>query len=226
MKLKEFPSGDRPRERLLSLGPGALSDAELLALVINTGVPGETALDLARRLLATVGLRNLINSPIEEISGWPGIGPAKAARIQAALELGRRLGNAAQPRPVVGGPKDAADQVMNSMRHLEQENFRILILNTKNQVLASELISVGGLNFASLTPRDVFKGPLRRGAASIILCHNHPSGDPTPSSEDVEITRRIQEAGRLLGIEVLDHIVIGDNCYASLRERGLAFERG
>ncbi len=206
----------------MSLGPGALSDAELLALVINTGAPGETALDLARRLLATVGLKNLINCPVEEISALHGIGPAKAARIQAALELGRRLGQNSQPRPVVRGPKDAADQVMGSMRHLEQENFRILVLNTKNQVMACELISVGGLNFASLTPRDVFKGPLRRGAASIILCHNHPSGDPTPSNEDVEITRRIQEAGRLLGIEVLDHLVIGENCYVSLRERGLA----
>lgn len=222
MKIKEFPVADRPRERLFALGTQALSDTELLALVINTGAPGETALDLARRLLVGRGLRGLVNSPAEELSVINGIGPAKAARIQAALELGRRLGNSFQERPVIRGPQDAAGLLMDSMRFLEQENFRILVLNTKNQVMASELISVGGLNFASLTPREVFKGPMRRGAASVILSHNHPSGDPTPSPEDIEITKRIQEAGRLLGIEVLDHLVIGDNRFVSLRERGLA----
>ena len=171
---------------------------------------------------AAAGLRHLATASIEELSAVRGIGPVKAAQIKAAIELGRRLACATASRPAVRTPADVAGLVMEGMRYLDKEHFQVVLLNTKNQVLGVELVSVGGLSSSLVHPREIFKVALRRSAAAIILVHNHPSGDPEPSPEDIGVTGRLVEAGRLLGIEVLDHVVIGDGCYASLRQRGLA----
>jgi DNA repair protein RadC len=212
---------ERPRERLQRLGPENLSGPELLAIILGSGGRGQSALQLASGLLARLGgLRTLLNSPVEELAACPGIGPAKACAVRAALELGRRLGSEVVNRTVIRGPADVAALLMDEMRYLEKEQFRVLLLNTKNQVLAIETVSLGDLTSAIVHPREVFKEAIRRAAAAVILAHNHPSGDPAPSREDSDVTKRITEAGKILGIEVLDHIVIGDNRYISLREQG------
>lgn len=225
LTLKELPDDERPRERMARHGPGALADAELLAILLGTGTPRETAVGLARRLLGAdpdAGLRALVDLGLEELAAVRGIGLAKAARLKAAVELGRRLAADVRRRPQVKSPADAAALLMEDMRYLDQEQFRIALLNVKNQVMAVETVSVGGLSSSPVHPREIFKRAIKRSAAAIILAHNHPSGDPTPSREDIEVTRRLKDAGTLLGIEVLDHIVIGDNRYVSFRERGLA----
>ncbi|MCL6451474.1 MAG: DNA repair protein RadC [Acetobacteraceae bacterium] len=228
--MKDLPPEERPRERLLSQGASALSNAELLAIVIRTGSSRETALELARRVLVegarrsggrgspAAGLRYLLDATVQELSGLNGMGPAKVAQIKAALELGRRLASPGV-RPTVKSPRDVADLVMERMRYLDREHFQVVLLNTRNQVLGVELVSVGTLSSSVVHPREVFKAALRRSAAAIILVHNHPSGDPTPSPEDVGLTRRLSQGGHLLGVEVLDHVVIGDGCFVSLRER-------
>lgn len=217
--VRDLPSAERPRERLQRLGPENLASAELLAIVLRTGVRGQGALQLATSLVASPGgLRKLLNSPVEELAAVPGIGMAKACSIRAALELGRRLGVETVTRPAIRSPQDVSGLLMGEMRYLEKEQFRVLLLNTKNQVLAIEVVSLGDLTSAIVHPREVFKEAVRRAAAAVILVHNHPSGDPSPSREDIEVTKRVTEAGKILGIEVLDHIVIGDNRYISLRE--------
>lgn len=176
---------------------------------------------MATDLLARPGgLRALVNSPVEELAALPGIGLAKACAVRAALELGRRLSAEPGSRPSIKGPADVASLLMEDMRYLEKEQFRVLMLNTKNQVLAVEIVSLGDLTSAIVHPREVFKEAVRRAAAAVILAHNHPSGDPSPSREDFDVTKRVTDAGKILGIEVLDHIVIGDNRYTSLREHG------
>lgn len=226
MTLKDLPASERPRERLLQVGAEALSDAELLAILLRTGTPRATAVQVAQRLLklgaerAGHPLRYLLTAPADELAAEPGVGLAKAAQIKAALELGRRLQQAAPARPRVHSPEDAAALVMAQMRHLDREQFQVLLLDTKHQVLAIELISVGSLNSTVVHPRELFKIAIRRSAHAVILVHNHPSGDPTPSREDVDLTRRLVQAGRILGIEVLDHLVIGDGRFVSLRRRG------
>lgn len=231
LTIKEMNAEDRPRERLAKYGPETLSNAELLAIIIRTGTKDETAVDLANQLLSgkglaapggSGGLPGLAAAKTEELCQMRGIGPAKAVQIKAALELGRRLsGTAADRRTAIGTPAQASSLMMDEMRFLDREHFRIIILNTKNQVMGVELVSVGSLNSTVVHPREVFKTPLKRSAAAIILVHNHPSGDPTPSQEDIDLTRRLVEAGKVLGIGVLDHIIIGDNRYVSLKERGL-----
>lgn len=217
--VRDLPRGERPRERLQRLGPEHLSTAELLAIILRTGARGQGALQLATALLSGPdSLRRLVNSPVEELAGVPGIGMAKACSIKAALELGRRLGSESAARPSIRSPQDVSRLLMEEMRYLEKEQFRVLLLNTKHQVLAIEVVSLGDLTSTIVHPREIFKEAVRRAAAAVILAHNHPSGDPTPSREDLEITRRITEAGKILGIEVLDHIIIGDNRYISLRE--------
>lgn len=216
---------------MLSSGASSLSDAELLAILIGTGSRDQTAVDLARRLLDLaprsapadrgLPLRHLVSTPADELAGVAGIGPAKAARIKAAFELGRRLATGMAIRPIIAQPADCAALVMESMRHLDQEHFQVVLLNVKNQVLGIELVSVGGLSATLAHPREIFRLAIRRNASAVVLCHNHPSGDPAPSPEDIAITRRLTAAGELLGIDVLDHVIIGDNRYASFRERGL-----
>lgn len=226
LTLKDLPAEERPRERLWKYGPEVLSNAELLAIIIRTGNRNETALALAQRMLSELGqgegLNFLVDATVEELTKVKGISMAKACAIKAAVELGKRIGGIKSTGKVfIRSPRDVANLLMNEMRYLKKEYFRTIQLNVKNQVLAVEDISVGSLNSSIVHPREVFKGPIRRSSAAIILIHNHPSGDPSPSREDIEVTRRLYEAGKLLGIDVLDHIIIGDGIYTSLKEKGI-----
>ncbi len=227
LTLKDLPREERPRERMERLGPTALSNAELLAILLRTGTRSESALELARRVLGAGrdevgGLHALARASVGEMATLKGIGLAKACQVLAAVEIGRRIAGTVEERPVIKGPGDASLLVMENMRHLEQEHFQVILLNIKNQVLGVELVFVGGLASSPVHPREVFKSAIRKSAAGVILVHNHPSGDPSPSREDMEVTKRLTEAGKLLGIEVLDHLVIGDNKYVSFREKGIA----
>ncbi|OPX82447.1 MAG: hypothetical protein A4E52_02055 [Pelotomaculum sp. PtaB.Bin013] len=221
--IKELPAEMRPRERLLKEGAGALSEIELLAILLGTGSPENTVLELASLILTRFrSLRLLVDATIEELSEIKGVGLAKASQVKAALELARRLSRfTSQPRPVIKSPADAAGLVMEEMRHLDREHFRALLLNTRNQVVANDEVSIGTLNTSSVHPRELFRNAIKRSAASLVLVHNHPSGDATPSKEDLDVTRRLCEAGRIIGIEVLDHIIIGDNKFTSFKAEGL-----
>ncbi|GBF34894.1 DNA repair protein RadC [Desulfocucumis palustris] len=221
--IKDLPEGQRPREKLFRAGAELLTDGELLAILLRTGTAEASALDLAAHIISRFGgIGSLVQAAPEELSAIKGVGPAKAAQIKAALELGRRLAAARMgDRPYIKSPEDAAFLVMEEMRHLDREHFGALLLNTKNQVVARETVSIGTLNSSSVHPRELFKNAIRRSAAAIILVHNHPSGDPTPSREDIEVTRRLHEAGEIVGIEILDHIVIGDNKFTSFKAKGM-----
>lgn len=163
----------------------------------------------------------MAETSLEELKDQKGIGLAKAAQIKAAIELGRRLRIFRPERPLIHTPADAAHLLMDEMRYLDREHFRTISLNTKNRVLAIDNVAVGSLNSSFVHPREVFKGPVRRSAAAVILVHNHPSGDPSPSLEDIQVTRRLVEAGKILGIEVLDHLILGDGSFVSMKEKGL-----
>ncbi|MDI6892180.1 MAG: DNA repair protein RadC [Actinomycetota bacterium] len=221
LTIKDFPPEIRPRERLFGCGPESLSDAELLAVVISTGREGETAIQLSQRILSEFGvLGTLGRATLEELSLIEGIGEAKAARILASLELGRRLSTPISTRrPVISTPRDAADLLMSEMRYFDKEHFKALILNTKNEVLKVVDISIGSLNSAVVHPRELFKIAIKHSGAAVIVVHNHPSGDATPSSEDIALTKRLARAGEVLGIDFLDHIVVGDGEFTSLKER-------
>ncbi|MFD2681439.1 RadC family protein [Bacillus seohaeanensis] len=220
--IKDFPQDEKPRERLVANGPESLSNQELLAILLRTGTKSESVLQLSNRLLQKFeGLRLLKDASLEEITETKGIGAAKAVQIMAAVELGRRISNLSyDDRYIIRSPEDGANYVMNDMRFLSQEHFVCLYLNTKNQVLHKQTIFIGSLNASIVHPREVFKEAFRRSAASIICIHNHPSGDPTPSREDIEVTKRLVECGKIIGIEVLDHLIIGERKYISLKEKG------
>lgn len=224
--IKDLPIEERPRERLVLVGEGALSTAELLAIILRTGVGGESALDIARRLLSTYeGLTGLARASFAELRAERGLGNAKTAQLKAALELGRRMLLATpEDRLVVRSPSDVAQLLMAEMAHLDQENFRVLYLDTRNHLLGSETIYVGSLNASHIRVAEVFRDAIKRNCAAVIVAHNHPSGDPSPSPEDVEVTRQLVAAGQLLNIELLDHLIIGQQRFVSLRERGLGFE--
>jgi len=220
--IPELPADLRPRERLKEHGVEALSHAELLAIMLGSGTREQSALGLAAELLShQEGLRYLAISSFSELEQVKGVGLAKAARIKAALELGRRVAIQTLDRTLIKSAEDAKNMVMEEMRLLDREHFRALYLDRKLKLLAIEPIAIGGLSSAMVHPREVFKPAVQRSAASIILVHNHPSGDPTPSAEDIELTRRLKEAGQIMGIDIIDHIVIGDNRYASLNNMGL-----
>ena len=222
LSIKLLPPEDRPRERLLRSGAAGLSSPELLAVVLRTGTPASSAADVASHLLAAFGsLEALSLASPEELVRQAGIGPAKAGALLAAFELGRRVQTpSAARRPVVRTPGDVAALLAPDMRRLDREHFRAVLLNTRHEVLDVTSVAVGGLDSAPIHPREVFKDAIRRSAAAVILVHNHPSGTPEPSADDLRITARLQEAGRVVGIEVLDHIIIGDGRFVSLRERG------
>lgn len=225
-RITDLAESDRPRERLARLGPQALNSAELLAILIRVGVKGENAVQVGQRLLQTFGgIRGLHKATFEEVKSQRGLGEAKASTIKAAIELGRRLSlEAPEERPVIHSPADAAALVMYEMSALEQEHLRVMLLDTRNQVIDIVELYHGSLNISMIRVGEVFKPAVRRNIASIIVVHNHPSGDPTPSPDDVAVTRAIIEAGKLLDIEVLDHLVIGQGKYVSLKERGLGFK--
>ncbi|MGD8903852.1 MAG: DNA repair protein RadC [Anaerolineae bacterium] len=224
--IKELPSRERPRERLLEYGVGALSTAELLAIILRTGTKDENVILLSHRLLARFGnLAGLVQASMPEMVAERGLGPAKVAQLKAALELGRRmLVESPEERPQIRAPADAANLVMTEMGVLEQEQLRVILLDTKNRVLSTPTIYVGSLNTSMIRVGELFREAIRANCASLIVVHNHPSGDPTPSPEDVAVTRQIVEAGKLLDIDVLDHLVIGRQRFVSLKERGLGFE--
>lgn len=223
LTIKDLPEDIRPRERLLKEGSEALSDIELLAILLRTGSREATALDLASMIMSHFNnLRQLLGATVEELGQIKGVGPAKACQVKAALELARRTSKYTdQPRPVIKSPDDAAGLVMEEMRHFDREHFRAILLNTKNQVIGTDKVSVGTLNSSAVHPRELFRNAIKRGAASVILVHNHPSGDPSPSREDKDITLRVKEAGNIIGIDVLDHIIIGDNKFTSFKANGL-----
>jgi DNA repair protein RadC len=220
--IRDVPKDARPRERLLSAGPESLGDHELLAILLRTGTKEESVLQLAHRLLQHFeGLRLLKDATIEEITSIKGIGTTKAIQILAAIELGRRISRLSyNERYVIRSPEDGAKYVMEDMRFLSQEHFVAIYLNTKNQVIHRKTIFIGSLNASIVHPREVFKEAIKRSAASIICVHNHPSGDPTPSREDIDVTKRLAECGRIIGIELLDHLIIGDQKFVSLKEKG------
>ncbi|GER66190.1 UPF0758 protein YsxA [Weizmannia acidilactici] len=220
--IKDLSAEDRPRERLIHHGAESLSNQELLAILLRTGTKEESVLQLANRLLHHFeGLRLLKGASLEEMTAIKGIGTAKAVQILAAIELGRRINNLQHDeRFVIRTPQDGANYVMNDMRFLAQEHFVCLYLNVKNQVIHRQTLFIGSLNASIVHPREVFKEALRRSAASIICFHNHPSGDPSPSKEDIEVTKRLAECGKIMGIEILDHLIIGEKKFVSLKEKG------
>ena len=221
-RLSEFPADERPRERILLRGEESLSNGELLALILDSGLPGVNALDLARRVLGQFeGLRRLTRASWREITRVRGVGPAKAARIQAALALGRRAQPSLSDR---AGPylaaRDVFDRLGARLAVKEQESFYALLLDSKNRLIREERISTGTLTASLVHPREVFRSAIRESAASVIVAHNHPSGDPSPSAEDLEVTARLRSAGELIGIPLLDHVIIGTGRYTSLAEEG------
>lgn len=220
--MAELPIEERPRERLLQAGAETLSTSELLALVLGTGTRGESAIAVGERVLSHVGgLRELLDVQVSELRQVSGVGVAKAVTILAAIELGRRLHiSVGAPAQKITSPQDAAGYLMEKLRFLRKEHFVTIHLDTKHHILGEEVVSIGSLNASIVHPREIFKTAVKRSAAAIICAHNHPSGDPTPSQEDIDVTKRLVAAGTILGVEVLDHIVIGDKRYISLRERG------
>jgi DNA repair protein RadC len=220
--IRDFPQDERPRERFIQNGPASLSNHELIAILLRTGTKDESVLQLSNRLLTNFeGLRLLKDATLEEMTEIKGIGQAKAIQILAAVEIGRRITNLNYTdRYVIRSPEDGANYVMNDMRFLSQEHFVCLYLNTKNQVIHKQTIFIGSLNASIVHPREVFREALKRSAASIICLHNHPSGDPSPSREDIEVTKRLVECGKMIGIDVLDHLIIGENKFVSLKEKG------
>ena len=222
LMIRDFPKNERPRERFIHHGAESLSNHELIALMLRTGTKDESVLQLANRLLTQFeGLRLLKDASLNEITSIKGIGMAKAVQLLASVELGRRISNLNyDDRYVIRSPEDGAKYVMNDMRFLTQEHFVALYLNTKNQVLQKQTVFIGSLNASIVHPREVYKEALRYSAAAIICMHNHPSGDPSPSREDIEVTKRLAECGKIIGIELLDHLIIGENKFVSLKEKG------
>lgn len=224
-RITDLSASERPRERLAELGPQALSNAELIAILLRVGTQGENSVQMGQRLLQDLGgLHGLHRATVVEISQQHGMGLAKAAQIKAAIELGVRLRlEAPEERPVIHSPADAAALVQYEMAALPQEHLWVINLDTRNHVINIEKLYVGSLNASTVRVAEVFKPAIQRNAAGIIVLHNHPSGDPTPSPEDVALTRSIAQAGKLLDIELIDHLIIGQGKWISLKERGLGF---
>lgn len=225
LTVREWPASERPREKLQQLGPTSLSNAELLAILLRVGSVGEDVVALSQRLLVQYGgLPGLYKAVFSTLQGERGMGEAKACTLKAALELGRRLMlDPGQERVQIRSPHDVASLLMLEMGHLEHECLRTVLLNTKNVVLAIPTIYQGSVNQTSLRVGELFREAVRHNATALIVVHNHPSGDPTPSPEDVAVTRTLVEAGKLMDVEVLDHLVIGRQKYVSLKERRLGF---
>ncbi|MBO5994211.1 MAG: DNA repair protein RadC [Firmicutes bacterium] len=222
MKIKNLPPEERPIEKLLADGKESLSNSELLAVILGSGFGDTSAIELAEHILCLKdGMRGLAELSPDDLMKIPGIGPRKAASVISALELGRRVSTAPRgKRHRVRSPGNMAEFFMEDMRYLKKEFFKVLLLNVKLEVIGMETVSVGELAGAPVHPRESFEPAIRKGAAAVCFVHNHPSGDPHPSKDDLEITRRLTECGDILGIRVLDHIIIGDGVYTSLKEEG------
>ena len=220
--IKELPLDERPRERLAANGATALTTAELLAILIRVGNAQRSAVSLGEHLLAHFGnIKEIACAPVEALAKVHGIGKAKAAQIKAAIEFGNRVALfTGDARPTIGGPRDVSNLLMPELRYVKKETLKSLLLDTKNHVLAIKTVSVGDLSSSIVHPREVFQDAILASAAALIIAHNHPSGDPTPSAEDIAVTRRLMDAGEILGIDLLDHIIIGDGVFVSLKERG------
>ena len=222
--VRDLPVSERPRERLLKLGSEALSAQEILAVILGRGIRGESVLVTSQKLLSRFGnLKSVANASVEELIGVTGIGPAKAAQIKAALEFSRRLEADAseKPKPVLKSPEDVAAEVRSQLKGKKKEHFLVLCLDTRNRLINRKLVSMGSLDTSIVHPREVFKEAVSSCAASVIFAHNHPSGDPEPSKEDVELTKRLSKAGEIIGIDVLDHIIVCDKGYVSLKAKNL-----
>ena len=220
--IKTLPASERPREKLIKEGVHHLSNPELIGIVLSSGTHNASAIDLGRAILAcnNEGLSDLRGMTVEELCKINGVGPAKACQLMAAVELGRRISlTDRKHRYKIHNPEDISRLLMDDMRFQKKEIFSILLLNTKHEVLGIEQISVGSLNASIVHPREVFVAAIKKSCSAIVLAHNHPSGDPAPSKEDIQITKRLIEAGSIIGIRVLDHVIIGDNAYTSLREQ-------
>src|SRR5713226_8779134 len=224
LRLSEHLEHDRPRERFWTVGPGALTGQELLAILLGTGTRGRDALAVAGEILARGdgSLRKLAARPCAELSGVPGVGRAKAARLAVAIELRRPIATETEPPPErIRGPGDVQRYYAQRLRDLAVEEFHVLALGSQSQILADLLITRGILNSSLVHPREVFRGAIAEAAAGIIVVHNHPSGDPTPSADDRAVTRQLVDAGRLLDVPVYDHVIVGGDRYVSLAEAGL-----
>lgn len=222
--VKDWPEDERPRERLEKYGPAALSDAQLLAIIIGSGLGGRSAVDVGRELLEGFGgLAGLVHAGLTELRNVPGIGKARAVEIKAAIEIGRR-----SQRPSIAGAsfcssQDVVEYYRPRLKHARQEEFRCALLDAKNRFIREETVSVGSLTASIVHPRDAFKAAVRESAAAVIFVHNHPSGEAKPSQEDILLTRRLVQAGEVIGIQVLDHIIVADAGYFSFRDSGMLF---
>ncbi len=224
--VREMPSEERPRERLATFGPRHLSNTELIAILLRTGSAGENVISQSSRLLSRFdGLRGLGKATCAELCAERGLSEAKTCQILAALELGRRFVSLApEERATINCPEDVVNLLSAEMSALEQEHLRVLLLNTRNEVMGAEEIYIGNVNSSVVRPAEVFRPGIRANATSLVIVHNHPSGDPTPSGADVSITRDLVEAGKLLGMELLDHLVIGSGQrFVSMKEAHLGF---
>lgn len=224
LKIREINQAERPRERVWRDGVSALSNAELMAIIIKTGCSNYSALEIAHKVLGLGddGLAGLAQLELEELQQVEGIGPAKATEILATVELGRRVvcaGSISSGR--ISSVRDVVRYFMDDMKHLKKEHFRAVLLSTSGDIIGIEDISIGNLTSSIVHPRETFKAAIKRSAASMLLVHNHPSGNPQPSNEDIETTLRLVESGKLLGIEIIDHVIIGDEAYTSMREKNI-----
>lgn len=226
LKIKDLPLGERPYEKMLNYGPSALSDAELLAIIIKTGIQGETSVALAQRMLTgdeySNGLTYLCDASYEDLKKVKGIGMVKAIQIKAVTELAKRISTSAiyKQNYFIKSPYDAGKLVMEELRFLKQEQFNIIMLDAKNRVIKYYNVFKGDLTTSIVHPREVFTEAIKKRCAAIIAVHNHPSGDPTPSREDIQTTKRLVEAGNIIGINVIDHIIVGDRNFVSMKELG------
>lgn len=220
--VKHWPEDERPRERLIQHGPASLTDAQLLGIIIRSGRGGRSSVDLGRELLQRFGsLAGIEQAGVTELQEVPGIGEAKAAEIKAAIELGRRYQKPNLAGATFCASRDVADYYRPRLKDAKQESFRCALLDTKNRIIKEEDITKGTLTASLVHPRDTFKAAVRESAAAVIFVHNHPSGDVRPSQEDILLTKRLVQAGEVLGIQVLDHIIVGDGDHFSFRDNGM-----
>ena len=223
MKIKDLPNDSKPRERFLKYGPEALSDAELFAIILRTGNKNENVLEVANKLIAEYGIDKLFDCSVKELRKIKGIGKTKAIELLTIAELAKRYSSFKKEIKHISSAKDVFDLYHERLKDEKQENFYVLMLNNKNNIIKEELISKGVLDSAIIHPREVFKPAIKNSSARIILVHNHPSGDPKPSEEDVKVTKQIKEASKFISIELIDHIIVGREDYYSFKQKFLDF---